>query len=377
MRIGISILTHDGHNLWNNGIGQNVYHLASLLESIPFVERVVLLNCGNQNQPPAASGELGKRFPLMSLREASDEVDVAIEMSGGLDPEWSARLRARGGRIVFHSCGQPYSALIEPSLFNRPGFFSDAERCDEVWLLPKDWQFATMIQSIHRCPVFMLPYLWGDVFLKANVREAEAEGLSFGYKRGMLSSARICPAIFEPNISPIKMGLIPYLICEEIERVHPSAIQHVKFLNGKHMAGQHSFVFLMENSDLYKTGKVSISERDYFARIMAQGSNIVISHQIECPQNYLYLDTIAGNYPLIHNSPLFSDIGYFYPESDIKAGAEQFYRAVREHNDNLSSYAARSARTIAAVSPANRNNRDAYARRLIALTSEGKRQRHA
>jgi hypothetical protein len=44
MRIGISIITTPGHNIWNNGIGQNVYHLANTLARIPFVEKVFLIN---------------------------------------------------------------------------------------------------------------------------------------------------------------------------------------------------------------------------------------------------------------------------------------------------------------------------------------------
>ncbi|MFD2781245.1 DUF2827 family protein [Novosphingobium pokkalii] len=55
MRIGISIITHAGQNIWNNGIGQHVYHLATLFRHLPFVEAVYLLNCGDQDQPLRAS----------------------------------------------------------------------------------------------------------------------------------------------------------------------------------------------------------------------------------------------------------------------------------------------------------------------------------
>ena len=51
---------------------------------------------------------------------------------------------------------------------------------------------------------------------------------------------------------------------------------------------------------------------------MARGANIVVSHQLDCPQNYLYLDTIYGGYPLIHNSLHFSDIGYYYPSPTFR-----------------------------------------------------------
>jgi hypothetical protein len=52
MRVGISLLTQPGHNIWSNGIGQNVYHLAVLIDALPFVEKVIILDCGNQAAPP-------------------------------------------------------------------------------------------------------------------------------------------------------------------------------------------------------------------------------------------------------------------------------------------------------------------------------------
>jgi hypothetical protein len=377
MRIGISIITHSGHNVWNNGIGQNVYHLASLLESIPFVERVMLLNCGDQAEPPGDSGKIGRRFPLVSFRDAVDVIDIAIEMSGGLDTELVARFRARGGKIAFHNCGQPYAALIEPPVFKRSGFFSDAERCDEVWLLPKDRPYTAMMRAIHRCPIFEVPYLWSPVFLEETIARLRQNGQQFGYRPGTLAAAPLLPAILEPNSSPLKTGIIPLMICEELERRDSSAISHVHFVNGTHMAGQIGFVFLVENSELFKAKKISISPRDYFSFVMARGANAVISHQINWPQNYLYLDAVFGGYPLIHNSTHFSDIGYYYPESDIQAGVDVLQLAHREHDRNLDDYRARGNRAIEALSPANPRNRDAYARRLIALSQAPKKGRAA
>lgn len=47
MRIGISVFTHAGQNVWENGLGQNVFYLARLLRTLPFVEEVLLLNCAD------------------------------------------------------------------------------------------------------------------------------------------------------------------------------------------------------------------------------------------------------------------------------------------------------------------------------------------
>lgn len=375
MRIGITLHTHEGHNVWNNGIGQNVYHLACALEDIPFVERVVLVNTGDQSSPPADVGTLADKFRMVNQQEAAELVDVIIEVSGALDLEFSARFRARGGRVVFHNCGQPYSILVEPTTFNKPSTFLDPQRCDEVWTLPKDKQFDPMMRALHRCPVHQVPYLWAPNFLEHTVKDLEQRGgMKFGYKTGSLS--RQTPAIFEPNISPIKMGIIPFMICEAAYAKRPEGIEKVWFLNGHHMASQTTFIKIVQRFGLYGDGKLAIGARDYFSHVMAAGANMVISHQLDCPQNYLYLDALFGNYPLIHNSPLFSDVGYYYPNSDIKAGLEQFELAVSEHDKNLDFHARRNARKIEELSPLNRANRNAYAHRLINLLPSGTRGRH-
>ena len=374
MRIGISILTREGHNIWSNGIDQNVYHLACLLQSLEFVEKVVLLDCGNIHRAPDFSGGLGSAFEIIPILDIQDDIDVAIEVSGGLNVEWVARFRARGGKVVLHVCGQPYTGLVDPTTFKRPGFFSDAERSDEVWILAKDAPFSGMLEAIHRCPVYEVPYLWAPVFLDETIAMVEQEGRHFGYQPGALRVGHAEPAIFEPNISSIKMGILPFLICDQIEKSDPQLIKSVHFMNSARFATHPTFVPLIGNTLLYKTGKARLLERDYFAKVMGFGGNLVVSHQLTCPQNYLYLDTLYGGYPLIHNSPLFSDVGYYYQDCDVDAGVAQMRLAISEHDHNLATYQQRARTKINALSPQNAQNRTMYARRLLALTSAQKKR---
>lgn len=366
MRIGLSILTHAGQNIWNNGIGQNVFHLACALEKIPFVEKVILVNTGDQDGHPDGASGIGKQFDLVPLNECADLIDIIFEVSGGINVEWLSRFQARGGKVVSYVCGQPYHALVEPTIFNKPSYFSDPQRCDEVWLLPKDRPFTAMLRAMHERPVYEVPYLWAPTFLDESAQELKrTHDFDFGYRPGSLAKA--APAIFEPNISPIKMGTIPFIICEAAYAEMPERIEKVMYMNGHHMAAQRTYINLVEQFRLYADGKLTIAARDFFAHVMAVSANMVVSHQLECTQNYLYLDALHGNYPLIHNSPLFADVGYYYPDSDIAAGLEQFRLALAEHDANLEFHRARNARKFEEVSPLSRANRDAYARRLVSL----------
>lgn len=367
MRVGISIITQQGHNIWNNGIGQNVYHLACLLETIPFVKKVILINTGDQSTPPAEVGSLGDRFPLVPIKEAADDIDIAVEMSGALDLEWTSRFRARGGKVIFYNCGHPYLHMVEPMIFNKPSYFGPPDRCDAIWCLPKDEDFIPMYRSLYKCPTFSVPYLWSPVFLEKTIQDVRQLGADFGYKKGQLKAPT--PAIFEPNISAGKMGVIPFLICEAAYAKDPKNIEKLWFMNGEHMASHMTYIHMVERHRLYSDGKLAIAARDYFARVMGGGANMVMSHQLNWTQNYVYLDAIYGNYPLIHNSPLFQDVGYYYPDSRVDLGLEQFFIALKEHDKNLGYHQQRNAQKMESVSPLNRYNRDVYARRLLDLES--------
>lgn len=376
MRIGITIMSRPEQNVWNNGLLQNIYHLASLLGNIPFVESIYILNCGDGLNHPGGTGPSERSLPLVHSRDVLDELDVAIEMGGVLDGEWIRLFRARGGHVVYHGVGQPYAALVEATLFGRDSSIVEPERYDEIWLLPKDRPYAPMMRSYHRCPVHEVAYVWAPTFLERTIAECSDPSL-FGYQAGSISTQSVRVAIFEPNISPIKMGLIPMLIAEEAERRYSGLIAHVDFLNGVAMATHPSFVFFMRNTSLYASERVSIQGRNYFTHTMARGANLVISHQIDCPQNYLYLDALYGGYPLIHNSRLLKDVGYFYEDGDIEGGVTALMRAVEAHDREFEAYQRIAHQFVAGHAPSARHNIESYGRRLVSLdcTANGRIRR--
>ena len=370
MRIGLSVLTRAGQSLWENGIGQNVLFLAILLKNAPLVEGVYLLDCGDQGVLPGDAPAEFRALPLVPVASAGDLVDVAIEIAGGLDMEWVRRFRGRGGKIVCHVCGQPYAALVEFSVFNRPGYWGDPTRADEIWILPKDRAFAPMLRSMQRCPVEIMPYLWAPTVLEHSIAAARLEGLEFGYRPGsggVESGARI--GIFEPNLSPIKTFVMSAMICDALNREAGALVDNVSLYNCAHMEGHTTFEFFRNSLALQAESKLSIYGREYFTRAMSKYCNIVVSHQLECEQNYLYFDALYGDYPLVHNSPPFAHVGYYFAGCDIAEGVNQLRRACLYHDEDLEGYRARSRAEMDRLSPNNPSNITAYVRRLIALKS--------
>lgn len=371
MRVGISVLTHAGQSIWENGLGQNVWFLAELMGQLPFVEEVILLDSGDQAELPPEVDHGSRPLRLMRPREATTLLDVVIEMSGGLDVEWLDYMRARGAKVVFHCCGQPYAAMIEPVIFGKPGYAVRADRCDEIWILPKDRRFTSMLEVLHRCPVREVPYLWSPEFIDRRAAVLlEQHGLHFGYEPAREGAVRqpLSVAILEPNISVLKTCAIPMLVCDTAFRADPEAVTSMHVLNSAQMVEHPTFSHLAGSLDIVKAGRGRFEGRHDFPGYMAQFTNAVVSHQWNNDQNTLYLDALYGGYPLVHNSPwLGEEAGYYYPDWDIALGADQLVWAAYHHDRHLEDYRQRARRFLAPLGPQSQQSLTAYGRCLLEL----------
>lgn len=362
MRIGISVITHEGQNIWENGLGQNVIFLAQLFRRLPFVRSVQLLDVGNQAAMPEQVDVDALGLRLMPARDASDEVDVIIEMAGALDPQWLALQRARGKKVVYCCAGQPYAGLVEAAVFDRPGHFHRPDRCDEVWLLPEYRTFTNLLRVLHRCPVQVVPYLWHPQFVDHRVAEVEKLGHRFGWQAGAgRNGLRV--AIFEPNVSVAKTSSISMLACDEAYRGDPESVAMMNVLNTLHLKDHPTMLYFANSLDLVKQHRALFLGRHDFVGFMVEHADAVVSHQWLNDQNYSYLDALYGDYPLVHNSPWLNGFGagYYYEGFDAAEGGRRLREARALHNAQRSSYRAISQAVFDAVNPFAEANLRAYA----------------
>lgn len=369
MRIGISIVTHEGQNIWQNGLGQNVIFLAELFQRLPFVRAVNLIDVGNQRAMPEQVDAAAKRLPVMTMQEATDHVDVVIEMGGALDCAWLDLMRARGKKVIFYCCGQPYVGLAEAPVFDNATHASRPDRCDEIWLLPKDALFEPLLRTLHRCPVHVVPYLWDPQFLERRIQEVQAHGFAYGYVPNQYKDG-LRVAIFEPNISVVKTSSIPMLVCDEAVRADNQCIQAMHVLNTLHLKDHPTMLHFANSLDLVRQNKSTFYGRHDIVGFMAQHANAVVAHQWQNEQNYSYLDALYGGYPLVHNSEWLRGFGagYYYPGFDAKVGAQQLRYAAANHDALLDDYRSTVGRLFDALSLTNPKNTDAYADRLLQLS---------
>jgi hypothetical protein len=291
----------------------------------------------------------------------SDELDVAIEMVGAFPQPWKQLMRARGKKMVYLCCGQPYVALAEQSIFERQNLPIDLGASDQVWVLPKDRDFIPMMRVLYRCPVLVAPYVWSPYFLEDRIVEVSRQGHLYGYPGRTMNpeDQGFRMAMFEPNVSVVKNCVVSMLGCDVAYREEPQSVQLMNVLCSEHMVQHPSLLHLGNSLDLVRDHRAVFWGRFDVVSFMAQHANAVISHQWQNEQNYSYLDALYGGYPLIHNSAwLWNEYGagYYYPEFESGQAARQVVRAWREHDDNLAGYKAKAQQAIQGVSPFNPRN---------------------
>lgn len=370
MNIGISIFNTASAHIFSNGVNQHVGFLVDLLNAIPGVERVYLLNTGDAEAFPENLGFAGVAAPLVKPADVTHDLDLVIEMGGKLPVQWLRRVEAMGTRIVWFQVGHTYANAAEAPIFKLQGGtpFNGAP-VHEVWCLPHHKKSCgPMLETVLRVPVLDMPLIWSPRFLQPEIDRCEAKwNTTFGFRH---TREAWNVAIFEPNISVVKAGFIPMLVCESAYRSDPSVVNVMRVMNTFHMKEHLTFNRFASNLDLNRDSRASYEPRVSFVEAMlSQKIDAVVAHQWECDLNYAYCDALHGGYPLVHNSEHLHQegAGLYYPRFSAIEGGKVLLRAHSERDEYWQAYGERSRAYLDRLSPLAGPNIEGMAERLNAL----------
>lgn len=374
INVGISIFAVKDAQLWSNGLNMNLAFLVLLLQASPAVGKVYLLNGGDHDAIPEGLAFDGIDAPLVNPADVTFELDVVIEMGAQLSTEWLKRVSALGVKLVSFLVGHTYAGNVEGPIFDRNSgqMFNDIP-WDEIWTLPQYMKScAPMLRTITRAPVVPMPHIWSPMFLQKQIDEYSAKGAHFGFKQHADGEPRRAwrAAMFEPNISVVKNCFLPMLICDHAYRLNSQAINYMMVLNSFGMKEHLTFNRLALCLQLTKDGKASYEPRLSFADCMMNYQmDVVVSHQWENEQNYLYYDALYGDYPLIHNSPVLerADVGFYYPEFEAKIGGAQLLNAWQQDAGFWQDYQQRNRAFLRTLEPLNGVNMQIFTDQLVNL----------
>jgi hypothetical protein len=354
MRVGITIGLHQAaETLWNNGIKQNAVFLAEALRHCPQVSSVALINTTDIPITSTLPWDL-VRYPTVTFDDAKDSVDIVIELGGQVSAEQTAYLKQRNVRLVSYCCGSEYILAMESIIFRRKMWGSSLfvnQRYDGIWTIP---QIANMSQSyfevLRRQSAQIVPFVWSPLFLSERVKNLPNAGV---YQR-RVGAKRL--GVMEPNIDVVKFCLYPALIAELAYRERPDDIEILQVTNAEAIAKESlEFITLLNQLDIVRNHKAVFLGRYDTPTFLAENVDIVISHQMENPLNYFYLEVCWQGYPLVHNATFCADIGYYYRDNDAREGARQVIAAIETHDAHSSWYRERQRALLDRYLPDNRH----------------------
>lgn len=365
IKVGITIESRPidpSLSLWSSGIMQNIIYLASLLQKLPNTKNVylVLVDGDNSIEHPIAA-TFG--FSTINLVDAIRELDVIVELGVRLPREASSLYRKQGGRLISYMAGNAMIMNLEAVASRLPyGEVVNHSGYDAVWLTPQhvntNFSYVKITRSDH---VFSAPHIWDPMVLKFDMAQKRRPFKwvppddDFGWRL----------VNFEPNVNVVKTFHLPFLVCESAYRKRPDLIRHLYLMNTQHMVGQAHFDEFIGVTDLGKSGRVTAESRIQISDVLGVHANAVVAHQWENGLNYHYWDVLYGGFPLIHNSPMFSNAGYYYPDFDPIRGGEVLIDALNNHSKNISDYKKSAAKTLWRFSIDNPEVQEIYTQLLL------------
>ena len=370
LKVGVTLYIRKGQqSLWENGIFQNCYFLLLLLNKSPLVEKAFIVN-GGDGDPSEATDFLSLApAPVIDLDTAQRDLDVVIELSAQLNPEWGTRFKSRGGRLVCMRVANDYVIDIERMVFKLPhATVVSNVPYDVVWTLPAfEKTCLEYYRSTLRAPVRVMQHLWSPMLLERAVAEARP-GYTFGYRPGR---DRWRLAILEPNICSVKTAHLPMMICDVAHRRDPTFIEYLRVYNAMSLKERSIFVQYARSLDLVRHGIATFEPRFPIFEVLGDQADAVVAHSWENEQNYLYYEALHGGYPLIHNSRFLADCGYRYPEFDCDEGASALREAFAAHDRSLGDYRRRASSFLERLNPESDRNVAAYGEALSSLFADG------
>jgi hypothetical protein len=380
LKIGITLsLKTTNESIWTNGIKLNVLNLVRLLKRSKKEYEVCILNTVKLDWSTKA--DYLKGIDIYFFDEKFKEMDLIISMGAQVDEVHLKKFKEKQDKkVIGYKCGNNYVVTMENILFKEPEkntIYQYEKEFDEIWYIPQQHETNYgFYRTLYRTNAIMVPFVWDNKFIVDGLFDIEMGYKKGEYKKGYKYNSEKKEkviGIMEPNINIVKFALIPTLIAEQSyrTRIGKERIQELLITNSENISTNKEFLSIIETLDLYKEKKIFSEKRYQTSFILTQYIDVVISHQLLNPLNYLYLDIAYMGYPILHNAPLCKDLGYYYEGSNTIEASKKLNWILTEHDKNLEEYTYRNRQVLKKYSNTNEDLIDNYDKLIHNLFNGG------
>ena len=304
MKIGLTIrhLEKYKENLFASGIEQHIMYFYDYLKTTGHDIFLLSFLSKETNNPDWVDLRDGNK--LASL-------DVIIVIGNRGPSNGATFFKQHNVKVITYILGSDFITNTKELLNvnNKDHFYHGIIEGEEVWISPHFEFSIDYYKYIYKTDkVYVAPYFWRPLYI--------GKPLTFPL------SCNLSVAIMESNFISNKSCFVPIMVCERAK----DYIKKVDVYGAKKLMKGKMFIDFLEKSDLYINNKLYIKGRQTFTNIIEKQCNVVVSYSHDCDLNYLFLECFYKGVPLIHNSVILKDWGFYYPRCDVSVAAEHLKR---------------------------------------------------
>ena len=370
MKIGITIQLGSGIGFQSNGMLQNLYFLFTSFNTVNNWDCYFLYVGDNQLDFPP---EQERFIPLNQYIESSPfTFDVIIFGGFSIPSVFESGVFSKTKIIIFH-CGatmiDDICKCLEKSDLSKDGNVS-LPKVDEIWTLPHHINNLGYLSALYNNRNSkVMPYVWDSTFVDLQLHQNNYRDLDH-FQEDFLSHPLNSISIYEPNNTFCKTCLIPLATVVEHRRYGSEQINTSRTFCAQNISKNH--YFNQKCRDLGITSDKEYYEfynrKPFVYSLKSLGTNtIILSHQINCSLNNLYFDALYLGLPLLHNSAILSEYGYYYADFEINDAVDKIDYIIRNHHTLHSQYIERGKELLYEYDPKNPKNLSVYQKTINAL----------
>ena len=375
--IGITVgIGSVDESIWVNGIKLNAAMLCLALNRIGKYDVMVVDTSGKVENIDEIKFWDTSIIPTKRLKDVAKDLDVLIQLGTTLPEQLIKNYGFKKDlKNIKYQCGNNYVIEMERIIFK-----DDVEAgstwvtgVNQVWYVPQQQKHNHDYYAItaRTSEVFPVPFVWDPMFIENDKRSIESKSASkVDYQPSNKPKKLVS---FEPNNNVVKFSMPLILAAEYALRIGVD-FDKLTICSGERIFKNKYFMDCLKKLDIFSEKKIQYLGRYPITRFLTTNTDIVLSHQWDNPLNYLYLDVLYFNYPLIHNAPMVQDAGYYYNEFDIKNAGEIIKEVIENHDSRLDEYKERNQKVLERYTKDNEAMLDLYDKLLENLFEPGKHQ---
>ena len=332
--------------LFRNGLTQNIVVLYDLFEALGYKSYLLQHNGQNSSEKKPFILDYRTISPQEIIKNPMP-IKYFIEIGMSVDSNTRAYLRSIGAKIVKLYLGNILNIDIETIQNFSNMFFNHhvVGEIDEIWTSPHYKQHIDYAALLNRTNIEhgrIVPYVWDSCFI---TQYGTKETIQWTAHSDWRTQDIV---IMDPNISFQKCYFYSILLVEAFSKKYPEWRGKVQIINGDRLKIEpNSYNFVLPSLSLYKSERILLHGRKNIHTILKEHRGACfITHQWNNDFNYMTLELLYCNYPILHNSEGWDKYGYYYDINKWDEAIETLNIALRTHKDNLNIYKSHAANLI-------------------------------